>query len=90
MRKRSKYELRCVCRTQPLLAVYGVDEDGYLYVHIKIFKQGRIYGEVVASGGVVRLRCRECYHWQRVRILQPDNCAVLVADTEPNLLSQTS
>lgn len=87
-RIKSKHELRCFCRTEPLLAVYGVDESGQLYVHVKIWKQSRIYGEIIVTGGVVKLRCRECLRWHKIRILQPDH-AELVEDSEPTALVVT-
>lgn len=65
-------ELRCFCSRQPLLATYGVDSKGKLFVHVKIWKQRRIYGEIVVEGGKVKLRCRECLRWHDVRIVQRD------------------
>ena len=62
----TKHALRCFCSRQPLLAYYGLDTAGALYVHLKVHKQSKIYGEVVFSGGVVRIRCRECLRWHRV------------------------
>jgi hypothetical protein len=63
-------ELRCFCSREPLLATYGVDHSGTLFVHVKIWKQRRIYGELVVEGGLVKLRCRECLRWHEVRIVQ--------------------
>lgn len=65
MRLREK-ELRCFCRGTPLLATFGIDSKGNLFVHVKIYKQNRIYGEVVFQGGVVKMRCRNCLRWHRV------------------------
>ena len=64
--------------------MYGVDEKGSLYIHVKIFKQRRIFGEVLVTGGTVTLRCRECLRVHTVVIRQP-NRAVLkeVTDTLP-------
>jgi hypothetical protein len=66
LRRKTKNELRCFCRGAPLLATYGIDEDGSLYVHVKVHKQGRIFGETYHTGGVVRIRCRNCFRWNRV------------------------
>lgn len=63
-------ELRCACKLRPLLAKYGRDANGDLFVHVKIFKAGRIFGEMIFTHGIVRLRCRECHHWHRVLINQ--------------------
>jgi len=62
---RTKHELRCFCRGNPLLATYGV-ENGNLYVHVKIYKQSMVYGEIVASGGPIKIRCRNCLRWHKV------------------------
>lgn len=71
-RKRSYYELRCFCRHTPLLATYGLNSQGKIYIHVKIYKSGRVYGEVyVEDGASVRLHCRDCLRWHRVVIRQP-------------------
>lgn len=59
----TKNELRCFCSRSPLLAMYGLDARGRTYVHIKVYKQRRIYGESVHYGGEVRIKCRECLRW---------------------------
>lgn len=68
--KRREKELRCFCGRTPLLATYGIDSKGKLFVHVKIWKARRIFGEIVVEGGVVRLRCRDCLRWHVVRIYQ--------------------
>lgn len=68
--KRREKELRCFCGRTPLLATYGIDSKGKLFVHVKIWKARRIFGEIVIEGGVVRLRCRDCLRWHVVRIYQ--------------------
>lgn len=78
---KSKHDLRCLCYREPLLAVYGLDEKGELYVHMKIWKQKRLFGEIVATGGTVKLKCRECLRWNIIRIMSSGD--VEVADTEP-------
>lgn len=60
-------ELRCFCTRRPLLGVIGQDAVG-TYLHIKVYKQGRIYGEVVAYAGPVKILCRECLRWHVVKI----------------------
>lgn len=68
--REDKNEIRCICSRRPLLARYGVGPDGSPFIHIKIFKQSRIYGEVfVSADAVVRIRCRECLRLQKVRII---------------------
>ena len=61
-------ELRCFCRREPLLAVIGQDDDGRWFLHVKVYKQSRIYGEIVATDGKVSVRCRECLRWHHVTI----------------------
>lgn len=65
---RRERELRCFCRRKPLLATYGLDSKGKLFVHVKIWKQHRIFGEIVVEGGTVKLHCRECLRWHTVVI----------------------
>lgn len=84
MRRREK-ELRCFCSTEPLLATYGIDSRGKLFVHVKIWKQKRIFGELVIEGGVVKLRCRVCLRWHRV-VIRHDSAA-LSEEPEPNTVS---
>jgi hypothetical protein len=61
-------ELRCCCSRRPLLGVGGRDANGKPYLHVKIFKQHRVYGEIIADSGTVRVRCRECLRWHRITI----------------------
>lgn len=66
----SQGELRCFCARSPLLAVYGRDtQTGHPFVHVKVWKGKRLYTEMVATGGIVRLRCRECLRWHKVNIV---------------------
>lgn len=61
---KSKNELRCFCLRRPLLAVYGLDSHNCVYVHIKVYKNRRVYGEVlVKQGSQISIRCRECLRW---------------------------
>lgn len=83
--RKTSNELRCFCGRQPLLATYGVDEDDRLYIHVKIFKQRRIFGEVLVTEGTVSLHCRECLRWHTVRI-RPSGKAVLEETTDPAAL----
>lgn len=76
---KSSGDLRCFCRARPKLATFGVDDAGQLYIHIKVHKGSRIFGEVVCQGGNVRLRCRVCNRWHRVFIRQ-DEAPVLNLD----------
>ena len=82
--QRTKKELRFFCSRQPLLATYGVDGKGKLFVHVKIWKQQRLYGEIVVTDGIVRIHCRDCYRWHRVVIRQPGLAVLEEQHTPPN------
>lgn len=63
----SSRELRCSCSSTPLLARWGMAKDGTAFVHIKVYKQKRLYVEmVVTDGNEFRIRCRNCQRWHRV------------------------
>lgn len=62
-------EIRCFCNRSPLLAVCGVDSiTRQPFVHIKAYRQNRIFAEVVITSGTARIRCRECLRWHKVTI----------------------
>lgn len=84
-RQRTKNELRCLCSRQPLLAVYGIDEQGRLYVHQKVYKQGRVFGESLFYGGIVKLLCRECLRWNEV-VFRESGVPALAISEPPNVL----
>lgn len=67
---RTSNELRCFCARSPLLATFGLDADGKVYIHVRVFKQRRIYGEVILQGGTAKIHCRECLRWHQVVITQ--------------------
>lgn len=76
-------QLRCFCGHKPLLGIYGIDPRGKLYVHIKVYKADRVYGEIIVTGDV-KIRCRDCYRWHTVVIVQPDR-AVLEESSTPDI-----
>ncbi len=80
---KSTHELRCFCSREPLLALYGVGSDGLPYIHIKVYKQTRIYGEAIIKGGEVKLHCRECLRWHRVVIRAPRRLELEEAYVDP-------
>ena len=64
-------DLRCLCPKKPLLGKYGRDRTGALYVHVKVYKGGKVFGEIILQGGgTARIRCRECERWHTVNIRQ--------------------
>ena len=62
-------EIRCHCRQHSLLGKFAMDDvTGEPVIHIKSWKGGTLYTEVVIVSGVVRIRCRNCYRWHRIRV----------------------
>lgn len=86
-REKTSNELRCLCSRHPLLATYGLTSDGELYIHVKIFKQRRIFGEIVVTAGVVSLHCRECLRWHKVVIRQPNQPLLIEQPEAPIVLA---
>jgi hypothetical protein len=82
-KQRTSNELRCFCARQPLLATYGLDEHGCLYVHVKVFKQQRIFGEVLVTEGTVKLHCRECLRWHKVVMRVPGRAELEETEARP-------
>lgn len=82
------HELRCFCSRTPLLATYGFDAKG-LYVHVKVYKQSRIYGEIFSRGGTIEIKCRECLRWYTVSMSSP-NKAELTEQTHPSIVDVDS
>jgi hypothetical protein len=85
----TKHPLRCECMRQPILAYYGVDEKNTPYLHVKVYKARRIYGEILISSGEVQLRCRECFRWYRV-VMPRKGKPQLVETTEPETQGEDS
>jgi hypothetical protein len=62
--------------------MYGVDDRGRVYVHVKVYKQRRVYAEVLVHEGDVKISCRECVRWHRI-IFKKDDKAVLEETQAP-------
>lgn len=84
LNKKTHNELRCFCSRNPLLATFGLDEQGKLYVHVKVFKQNRIFGEVLVTEGTVKLHCRECLRWHKVVMRQPGKAELEETQPDPS------
>ena len=80
---RTKYELRCVCRYHPLLGMWGMDTDGKPYVHIRVFKGGRLYTEVFTKH-TIEITCRDCFRVQKIIIRSND--ALLDKQAKPRTI----
>lgn len=61
-------DLRCFCAKHPLLARIGRDDLGRPFAHIKVYKGGKVYGELILESGRLRLRCRDCGRWHTLRV----------------------
>lgn len=65
----STKEIRCHCSRSPLLAKWGQMQDGNVFLHIKVYKQRKLYAEVIVeSGNVIRVRCRDCLRWTAITV----------------------
>ena len=66
----AKGEIRCFCSRSPLLGIFGVGKNGRPFIHVKVWKQNRLYTELVIAGrdAETSIKCRECYRWYRVFI----------------------
>lgn len=85
-RERTKHDLRCFCSRHPLLAVYGIDEKGRLYVHQRVYKGPRVFGESFFYGGTIKLLCRECFRWNEV-VIRNRNTVILHEVDPPEVLT---
>lgn len=68
MQEKTKNHLRCFCSRKPLLATYGLDKRNRCYVHVKHYKQSKVYVDVVITSGVCHIYCRECGRWTVITI----------------------
>lgn len=55
-----------------------------MYVHVKVYKQARIFGEVLVTEGTVELHCRECLRWHKVVMHQPGKVELEATDKNPS------
>ena len=70
MTDREGEPLRCFCASRAILAIMKLDRLGKPYVHIKVHKAGQVHGEILFNRGELRVRCRNCYRWHIIRIVQ--------------------
>lgn len=86
--ERTKHELRCFCSRHPLLAMYGVDETGRLYIHCRVYKQNKVYGDWIAYGGKVKMLCRECLRWHMI-VFKNDRAELTESPVPPEVDRRT-
>lgn len=58
---------RCFCSRRPILGIVNHDAEGP-FLHVKVYKQSQIYGEIIVRSGEVRIRCRLCLRWHKINI----------------------
>lgn len=70
--------------------MYGLDAKGRTYVHIKVYKQRRIYGESIHYNGEVKIKCRECLRWNVIIFVSPykDRAILRESATPPEVDSR--
>lgn len=67
----ARHDLRCFCSNEPLIARWDTDGRGSAYLHVKVYKQKRLYSElIITEGNEVRIRCRNCLRWHRIRVMR--------------------
>lgn len=50
---------------------------------MKVYKQNRIFGEMIVYGGEVKVHCRDCLRWHRIVFVKSGE-AKLQEDTPPD------
>lgn len=81
---RTRHELRCSCHYKPMLATYGIDKKGRVYLHVRVYKADRIYAELI-SYGEIDICCRDCRKWQTINIHQDSARAELSEVDAPEI-----
>lgn len=78
----AKGEIRCFCSQAPLLGIFGVNSSGEPFIHIKVWKQKRLYTEFVVTGKSTKtsIKCRNCYRWYNIFIT--DNNTAQMTETQ--------
>lgn len=66
-----------------MLAMYGIGEDRKPYVHVRVFKQHRVYADVLVREGEIQLICRECFRWHRITFVPRTGRPVLTETGKP-------
>jgi hypothetical protein len=83
--KKTTHDLRCFCRRRPLLALYGVDRNGKLYIEVKVYKQREVYGHIITTlrDGEIKLFCRECHRWYVITVVADDTAVLQEMPVSP-------
>lgn len=63
--------IECFCARKPLLARAGQDSRSKRsFVWIKVVKNGSIVTEVILTSGTMHVRCRECFRFHKITVVQ--------------------
>lgn len=82
----AKGDIRCFCSRSPLLGIYAVGEDGKPFIHVKVWKQGRLYAEMVVRGDAeLSMKCRECFRWYTIFIRTDNRQPQIVEIQQPEV-----
>lgn len=66
-----------------MLAMFGLSQDGRPYVHVRVFKQHRVYADMLVRQGELELICRECFRWHRITFVVDSKRPVLAETVKP-------
>jgi hypothetical protein len=66
--KQEDLPIRCTCSARPILAIARATDDGKWFIHVRVFKQRVVYGEMIVDSGSVRIKCRACSRWYKLTI----------------------
>jgi len=83
----SREEIRCFCPDKTLLAVIKRDSENKPYVHLRVYKSHRIFGEILFAFGEMEIRCRDCWRWHKIRIIKNDATRSLSKRSRSNLVN---
>jgi len=63
--------IKCDCARKTVLAHYGRDEStGEAIVHVRSWRNNQIHVDVVVTSGVVRILCRSCGRYHRIKMIK--------------------
>jgi hypothetical protein len=76
----TSFQLKCICPTKRTLARYGIDEKDNLYLHIKVYKQRRVFAQLVINAPAkLRIQCPACGRWH----------GIVMRDDRPHMTDST-
>jgi hypothetical protein len=65
--QRTEQPFRCTCSREPVLGMYGIDENGRVYFHKIYRRKGEIYDQTYAQSDV-SVWCRVCKRWWNLEL----------------------